>query len=81
MVMVLSDEGSVLPPPTGGRDVVISTALEPSPVAGAASVEDVMDLAACRYVDFPGIGTVDLDALNSRATTERCWEVQDASLP
>jgi hypothetical protein len=29
---------------------------------GAASVEDVMDLAACRYVDFLGIGTVGLDA-------------------
>jgi hypothetical protein len=25
------------------------------------SVEDAMDLVACRYVDFPGIGTIDLD--------------------
>jgi hypothetical protein len=29
---------------------------------GVASVEDVMDLAACRDVDFPSIGTIDLDA-------------------
>jgi hypothetical protein len=29
---------------------------------GAASVEDAVDLASCRYVDFPGIGTIDLDA-------------------
>jgi hypothetical protein len=35
---------------------------KPSPAAGAASVEDVIDLAACRYVDFLGIRTVDLDA-------------------
>jgi hypothetical protein len=40
---------------------MMSTTPDPSPVAGAASVEDVMDLAACRYVDFPGIGTIDLD--------------------
>jgi hypothetical protein len=29
---------------------------------GAASVEEVMDMAVCLYVDFPGIGTIDLDA-------------------
>jgi hypothetical protein len=49
----------------GDRDVVISTTQEPSPaagVSGATSVEDVMDLAVCRYVDFPGIGTINLDA-------------------
>jgi hypothetical protein len=40
----------------------MSTAREPSPAVGVASVEDVMDLAACRYVDFPSIGTIDLDA-------------------
>jgi hypothetical protein len=38
---------------------------EPSPAAGAASVEDVTDLAPCQYVDFPDIGTIDLDAPNS----------------
>jgi hypothetical protein len=40
----------------------MSTASEPSSAVGVASVEDVMDLAACQYVDFPGIGTIDLDA-------------------
>jgi hypothetical protein len=34
---------------------------EPSPAAGAVSVEDVVDLTSCQYVDFPGIGTIDLD--------------------
>jgi hypothetical protein len=36
---------------------------EPSPAAGAASVEGAANLASCQYVDFPGIETIDLDAL------------------
>jgi hypothetical protein len=40
----------------------MSTALEHSPAVGVASVVEVMDMAACRYVDFPGIGTINLDA-------------------
>jgi hypothetical protein len=28
---------------------------------GATSTEDVMDFVACRYVDFPSIGTIVLD--------------------
>jgi hypothetical protein len=40
----------------------MSTAPEPSPVAGVASVEDVMDLVACRFVDFLRIELVNLDA-------------------
>jgi hypothetical protein len=44
---------------------------EPSPVVGAAetslamgvvTVEEVMELATSRYIDFPGVGIVDLDA-------------------
>jgi hypothetical protein len=35
---------------------------EPSPVAGVASIEDAMDLASYRYVDFPSIRTITLDA-------------------
>jgi hypothetical protein len=62
VVMVSSDEDSTSPPLVGDRDVVMSTAPEPSFATGAASGEDVMDLAACQYVDFPGIGTIDLDA-------------------
>jgi phosphoenolpyruvate-protein kinase (PTS system EI component) len=30
-------------------------------VAGAVSVEGATDLSSCRYVDFPDIGTIDLD--------------------
>jgi hypothetical protein len=36
--------------------------LEPSPAAGATSVEGAVDFASCQYVDFPGIGAIDLDA-------------------
>jgi hypothetical protein len=59
--MVLADDDSVPPPPAGDRDVVTSTVPEPSPAVGAASTEDVMDFVACRYVDFPSIGTIVLD--------------------
>jgi hypothetical protein len=67
--MVPVDHDSTPPLPAGDHEIVASTALEPSPAAGAVSVEDAAALAACRYVDFPGIGTIDLDAPNSRATT------------
>jgi hypothetical protein len=30
--------------------------------AGVASVEGAANLLSCRYVDFPSIGTIDLDA-------------------
>jgi hypothetical protein len=53
----------------------MSTALEPSPAVGAVSVEDVMDLAACRYVDFPSIGTVDLDAPELSSNDREMLEV------
>jgi hypothetical protein len=62
VVMVLTDDDSAPPPSAGDRDVVTSMVPEPSPAAGTVSSEDVMDLAACQYVDFPGIGTIDLDA-------------------
>jgi hypothetical protein len=61
-VTVPSDEDLTPPPPVGDRDVVMSMASETSLAAGAASVEDVMDLVACWYLDFPGIGTIDLEA-------------------
>jgi hypothetical protein len=53
----------------------MSTVPEPSPAAGAASVEDVMDLAACQYVDFPGIGTIDLDAPELPSNNQEILEV------
>jgi hypothetical protein len=45
--------------------------LEPPPAAGAVgsssainavTVEEVMGLATCRYIDFPGVGVIDLEA-------------------
>jgi hypothetical protein len=52
-----------------------STAPEPSPAAGAVSVKDVMDLVACQYVDFPGIRTIDLDALELPGNDQEMLEV------
>jgi hypothetical protein len=75
VVMMPSDEDSAPPPPAGDRDVVTSTAPEPSPAAGAASVEDVMDLVACRYVDFLGSGTIDLDAPELPSNDQEMLEV------
>jgi hypothetical protein len=62
VVMVPSNEDSAPPPLVGDRDVVMSMELEPSPAVGVASVEEVMDMEACRYMDFPGIGAINLDA-------------------
>jgi hypothetical protein len=76
VVMVPTDDDSSPPPPAGDHEVAASTVPEPSPVAGATSVEDAVDLAACRHVDFPGIGTIDLDAteLPSKcSSSHRSW--------
>jgi hypothetical protein len=62
-------------PSDRGRDVMTSTAPEPSPAAGAVSVEDVINLVACQYVDFPGIGTIDLDALELPGNDQEMLEV------
>jgi hypothetical protein len=43
------------PSPTAG-------AVETSSVAGTVIVEEVMELATCRFIDFPSIGIIDLDA-------------------
>jgi hypothetical protein len=62
--MVPLDKDSAPPPTEGDRDVVMSIALEPSPATSAASIGDVMDLAACRYVDFPASGPSTSTPLN-----------------
>jgi hypothetical protein len=31
--------------------------------AGVVTVEEVMELATCRYIDFPGVGVINLEAL------------------
>jgi hypothetical protein len=33
-----------------------------SSAAGVVTVEEVMELATCRYIDFPGVGVIDLEA-------------------
>jgi hypothetical protein len=73
--MVPSDEDSALHPPVGDRDVVMSTAPKPSPTAGTVSVEEVIDLMMRSCVDFPGIGTVDLDALELPSNDREMLEV------
>jgi hypothetical protein len=75
VMMVPSNEDSVPPPLAGERDVITSTAPEPSPATGAVSVEDVMNLAACRYVDFPSIGTIDLDSPELSSNDQEMLEV------
>jgi hypothetical protein len=62
MVMVPADDDTAPLPPAGDHEVATSTAPEPSPTASVASIEDAADLAACRYVDFSSIRTIDLDA-------------------
>jgi hypothetical protein len=75
VVMVPLEEDSAPPPPAGDRDVVMSAAPEASPAVGVASAEDVMDMVACRYVNFPGIGTIDLDAPEHPGNDKELLEV------
>jgi hypothetical protein len=42
---------------------------------GAVSVESAADLAFCRYVDFPGIRTINLDAPELRSNSREMLEV------
>jgi hypothetical protein len=35
---------------------------ETSSARGAVTVEEVMELATCRYIDFSGVGIIDLEA-------------------
>jgi hypothetical protein len=40
----------------------IAEAAETSSAVGAVSVEEVMELATSQYIDFPGMGVIDLEA-------------------
>jgi hypothetical protein len=60
------------PSPAAGVPEHLSAAGAPE-AAGAMTVEEVMDLATRRYVDFPGIGSSTSTPVSSRATTGRCW--------
>jgi hypothetical protein len=35
---------------------------ETSSARGTITVEEVMEWATCRYIDFPGVGVIDLEA-------------------
>jgi hypothetical protein len=75
MVMVPADADSAPTPPAEDHDVATSTAPESSPAASAASVEGAVDLSSSRYVDFPGIGTIDLDAAELPSNDREMLEV------
>jgi phosphoenolpyruvate-protein kinase (PTS system EI component) len=44
-------------------------------VAGAAPIERTTDLASSRYVDFPGIGVVDLNTAELPSNDRKMLEV------
>jgi hypothetical protein len=50
-------------------------AVKTSSAVGAITVEEVMELATSRYIDFPSIGVIDLEAPRSR---RRCWTWQQS---
>jgi hypothetical protein len=55
VVMVPADDGLAPPPPAGGgggQGAATSMAPKSSTVAGTTSVENAVDLASCRFVDF-----------------------------
>jgi hypothetical protein len=41
---------------------VTTEVAESSLARDALTVEEVMELATCRYIDFPGVGVIDLEA-------------------
>jgi hypothetical protein len=81
VVMMPVDDGSAPPPLAGECDVAMSVAPESSTAVTAASIEGAADTSTSRYLDFPGIGIIDLDAIklpsNDReileAVTERVF--------
>jgi hypothetical protein len=49
--------------------------VETSSAAVTVTVEEVMELSTCQYVDFHGIGVVDLDALELPSNDREMLEV------
>jgi hypothetical protein len=62
VMMVLVDDGSAPPPPAREHDVSTSIASEPSAAMAGTWIEGTVDASSSWYVDFPGIGIIDLDA-------------------
>jgi hypothetical protein len=75
VVMVPADDGLVPSLPAREHDAATSTAPESSIAEGAASVEGATDLSSSRYVDFPGIGTIDLDVADLPSNDREMLEV------
>jgi hypothetical protein len=81
VVMVPSDLDSVPPPPAGDHEVAMpepsptAGAAEPSSAAGVVTVEEVMELATCQYVDLPGIGIIDFDVPELPSNDQEMLEV------
>jgi hypothetical protein len=46
---------------------------ESSSARVSLTVEEMMDLETCRYINFPGVGVIDLKAPNSRKRSTR-WQ-------
>jgi hypothetical protein len=52
---------------------------ETSSARGALTTEEVMELATCRYIDFPRVGVIDLEAPNFRRRCSR-WRQSGCSM-
>jgi hypothetical protein len=86
MVMVPVDDGSAPPPLARERDVATSVAPESSAAVTTALIEIAADTSTSRYLDFLGIGIIDLDTTklpsNDREILEAVteWVFADPSL-
>jgi hypothetical protein len=49
--------------------------VETSSVVGVVTVEEVMELATCRYIDFPGARVIDLEAPEVPQLPEKVLDV------
>jgi hypothetical protein len=76
VVMVPVDGDSAPPPPVREHDVAMLAAPESSAAATTASVEGTTDTSSSRYVDFPGIRIIDIDATELPSND---WEIREVA--
>jgi hypothetical protein len=62
-----------VPSPTAEVQGLLPTVevAQSSSVRASLMVEEMMDLETCRYIDFPGVGVIDLEAPHSRRRSTR----------
>jgi hypothetical protein len=72
--MVPADDGSAPPPPARERDAATSVAPESSAAVTTSSIKDVADTSSSRYLDFPGIGIIDLDTIELPSNDQEILE-------